>query len=202
MSTMDEKLKQFAANSIFPSFFFALFGLVLTQVGAQQVKASLALHVYLGMPGLALSALVLYRARLHYPTSLVNMLSLRPHVFGWHSLLLMIGGALIGQLASTGSALLVGMVALLAYLLSWKRIAACRVQFFGASVLLLAGAIGGLLLAGRSIPSLYFMIVGWILCVSAMSMYLFVLATLDRSYRIGRSNPVDEPEVKVRLPLA
>jgi hypothetical protein len=69
MTIGNERDKRFLANSIFPSFFYAALALVLGQVGAAQMHGSWSLRVFLGAPGLALSGLALFRARLHWPAA-------------------------------------------------------------------------------------------------------------------------------------
>ena len=121
MSVINEKTRRFSANSIFPTFFYAAFGLVLAQVGAARMHGSWSLHVLVGIPGLALSGLVLFRARLHWPAASAGILELRAPALGCY-LLLFVAGACAGALVSTGSAMLLGMAAVLTYLLPWMKI--------------------------------------------------------------------------------
>lgn len=102
MSIIDEKTRRFAANSIFPSFFCTVLGLVLSQAGAVQLHGSWGLHAFLGMPGLTLSGLLLFRARVHWTAADAGRPSRNTHVLGWY-LLLLATGICIGILFSAGS---------------------------------------------------------------------------------------------------
>lgn len=200
MRIIDEKSRRFAANSLFPTFFYAALGLVLAQVGAAQMHGSWRLHVFLGIPGIALLGLALFRARLHWSAASAGMPSLRPRALGWY-LLLLATGAFIGVLASAGSVLLLGMVAALTYLLPWTKIPVCRAQFVLSSVTTLAGAVAWIVIYGRPTHSLYFMLVAWVLYVTAMFMHMLVLASLDRGYRICEPRFTDKPDLDVHVPL-
>jgi hypothetical protein len=125
MSIIDEKTRRFAANSIFPSFCYAVLGLVFSQKSAAQLHGGCGLHVFLGVPGFTLAGLALFRARLHWQAVSAGTPSLRPRALGWY-LLLLAAGASVGALISSGSVLLVGTVAALSYLLPWARIPVCR----------------------------------------------------------------------------
>lgn len=194
MRIIDETSRRFAANSLFPTFFHAVFGLVLAQVGAAQMRGSWRLHVFLGIPGIVLSGLALFRARLHWPAATAGMPSLRPGAWGGY-LLLLATGAFIGVLASAGSVLLLGMVAALTYLLPWTKIPVCRAQFVVSSVTTLAGAIAWIAIYGRSTHSLYFMLAAWILYATGMLMHILVLTSLDRGYRICEPRLADKPDI-------
>jgi hypothetical protein len=200
MRIIDEKTRRFAANSIFPTFFYAALGLVLAQVGASQMHGSWHLHVFLGIPGFALSGLALFRARRHWSAGSAGMPSLRPRALGWY-LLLLAAGAFIGVLASAGSVLLLGMVAALTYLLPWMKIPVCRAQFVVSSVAVLAGAVAWIVIYGRPTQPLYLMIAAWMLCMPAMFMHILVLVSLDRGYRIREPHLTDKPDLDVHVPL-
>lgn len=73
MPMMDEKTKRFAANSMFPSLIFGALGLILAQAGVAQLGGSWPTYVILGIPGLTLSGLALYRARLHWSAGTAGM---------------------------------------------------------------------------------------------------------------------------------
>jgi hypothetical protein len=200
MPIIDEKSRRFAANSIFPSFFYAALGLVLAQAGAAQMHSSWRLHVFLAIPGVALSGLVLCRARLHWPESSPDMPSLGARALGWY-LLLLTAGALIGVLVSAGSVLLLGMVTALTYLLPWTKIPVCRARFVVSSVAILAGAVAWALIYGRPIQSLHFMIAAWMLFIPPMIMQFLVMASLERGYRIREPRLADKTELDTQVPL-
>jgi hypothetical protein len=199
MSRIDEKTKRFAANSLFPSFLYAALGSLLAQWGAAQMHVPWGLHVLLGVPGLALVGLTLFRARLHWPALSADMPLLSARASRWY-LLLFVAGACVGVLVSMGSVLLLGMVAALTYLLPWMKIPVCRAQFVVSSMVALAGAIAWMLIYGRPVQSLYFMIATWMLYVPSMSMHFLVLVSLDRGYRIHEPR-LDKAERDVHLPI-
>jgi hypothetical protein len=193
MSIIDEKTRRYAANSIFPSLFYAALGLVLAQVGAAQMHGSWGLHVFLGVPGLALSGLALFRARLHWSAASAGTPALCTRAFGWY-LLLLVGGACTGALVSAGSVLLLGVVAALTYLLPWMKIPVCRSRFVMSSVAILAGAVAWVAIHGGPDQSMYFMMAAWMLYFPPMFMHLLVLVSLDRGYRTDEPRSTGKPE--------
>lgn len=201
MSSSDEKNKRFAANSLFPSFLYAALGLVFGQAWAAQVHGSWGLHVFLGLPGLGLSGLVLFRARLHWPAASADTPPLRARVLGWY-LLLLAAGACIGVLVSIGSALLLGIAAAITYLVPWTKIPACRAGFVVSSVVTLAGAIACAVISGRPVHPLYFMVFVWMLYVPPMFMQFLVIASLDQGYRIIGPRVTNKPDLDVHVPLS
>jgi hypothetical protein len=184
MLRVDEKTKRFAVNSIFPSLLYAILGLVFAQLGTAQMQGSWGLHVFVGVPGLTLSGLALYRARLHWPAPGTGMSSPGPRALGWY-LLLLAAGAGIGVLASAGSVLLLAMVAALTYLLPWTRIPVCHARFAMSLVAILAGAVAGVVAFGIPVHPLYLMIAAWMLFIPPMFMHFLVMASLDSRYRIN-----------------
>jgi hypothetical protein len=194
MLISDEKTKRFAANSIFPSFFYASLGMVLGQIGASQMHASWSFHLFLGIPGLGLFGLVLFRARLHWPAVSADKPSFHGRALGWY-LLLLVAGACTGALVSAGSVTLLGMVAALTYLLPWMKIPVCRGQFGASSVAILAGALAWIAIHGRPDQSPYFMMAAWALYFASMFMHLLVLVSLDRGYRTHAPRITDKPEL-------
>lgn len=200
MSSSDENTKRFAANSLFPSILYTALGLVLGQVGAAQAHGSWGLHVFLGLPGLALSALVLFRARLHWPVAGANTPPLGRSVLGWY-LLLLAAGACIGVLVSMGSALLIGVAAALTYLAPWTKIPACRAGFVVSSVVTLAGATACAIIYGGPVHPLYFMVFVWMLYMPPMFMQVLVMASLDRGYRVYAHQVNNKPDLDVHVPL-
>lgn len=198
MRMINEKSRRFAANSLFPTFFYVALGLVLAQVGAAQVHGSWDLHIFLAIPGITLLGLALYRARLHWSAATAGMPSLRARALGWY-LLLFATGACVGVLASAGSVLLLGMVAALTYLLPWTKVPVCRAQFMVSSVFVLAGAVAWIVIYSRPAHSLYFMVAAWMLYVPAMFMHILVLMSLDRGYRICEPRLTDKPAMDVRV---
>jgi hypothetical protein len=200
MRIHDEKSRRFAANSLFPTFFYGALGLVLAQVGAAQMHGSWRLHVFLGIPGIALSGLALFRARLHWSAASAGMPSLRPRALGWY-LLLLATGAFIGVLVSAGSVVLLGIVAALTYLLPWTKIPVCRAHFVVSSMTTLAGAVAWIAIDSSPTHSLYFMVAASMLYLAPMFMHFLVLASLDRGYRICEPRLTDKPDVDVHVPL-
>jgi hypothetical protein len=200
MSISDDKTRRFAANSIFPSFFYAALGLVLGQAGASQMHGTWSLHVILGVPGLALSGLVLFRARLHWSAVSAGMPSLRARALGWY-LLLFVAGACTGALVCAGSVMLLGMAAASTYLLPWTKIPVCRARFVMSSAAILAGAVTWVVIYSRPAQSLYFMIAAWMLYFAAMVMHLLVLVSLDRGYRTDEPRLTGKPELDEHVPL-
>lgn len=183
MSSSDENTKRFAANSLFPSFLYAALGLVLGQAGAGQLQGSWGLHVFLGLPGLALAGLALFRARLHWPVAGANTPPLRARVLGWY-LLLLAAGACTGVLVAIGSVSLLGIAAAITYLVPWSKIPACRAGFLVSSAVTLAGAIACAVIYGRPVHSLHFLVFVWMLYLPPMCMQVLVMTSLDRGYRI------------------
>jgi hypothetical protein len=200
MFISDENTKRFAANSLFPSFLYAALGLVLSQVGAAQVHGSWGLHVFLGLPGLALSGLALFRARSHWPAAGAYTPPLRVSVLGWY-LLLLAAGACLGVMLSLGSIVLLGMATALTYLVPWMKIPACRKGFVVSSVVTLAGTIACVIIYSRPVHPLYFMVFVWMLYVSPMFMQLLVMTSLDRGYRIDAARVAKKPELDMHVPL-
>jgi len=200
MRILDEKSRRFAANGLFPTFFYAALGLALAQVGAAQMHGSWGFRIFLGIPGITLLGLALFRARLHWSAVTAGMPSLRPRALGWY-LLLLATGAFVGVLASAGSVLLLGMVAALTYLLPWTKIPVCRAQFVLSSLTILAGAVAWIVLYGRPTHSLYFMLAAWMLHVVSMFMHILVIMSLDRGYCIFEPRLTDKPDIDVRVPV-
>ena len=158
MAIIDERTRRCAANSMFPSFFYAMLGLVLGQAGAAQVQGSWGLHIFMGLPGLVLSGLALCRARRHWPVA-ADMPALRASVSGWS--LLLLAGAGIGVLACAGSILLLSMVAALTYLIPWSRVPVCRARFILSAMVVLAGALAAaalVVLSTRAVDPMHTMI--------------------------------------------
>jgi hypothetical protein len=183
MSIRSDKTKRFAAGNIFPLFVCAVLGLALSQVGAVQMQGSWGVHVLLGLPGLVLSALALFRARLHWAAAF-DMPSVQPRTLG-SCLLLLATGVCIGALITVGSVTLVGVIAALSYMLPWARILPGRFRFMWSSVVVIAGAITWVVAIPVPGQSMYLMIAGWMLYLPSMFMYIFVLLSLDYGYRIG-----------------
>lgn len=197
----NEKDKRFFANSIFPSFFYAVFAVVLGQVGAAQMHGSWRLRIFVGAPGFVLAGIALFRARLHWSAVNTTMPSLRARAFGWYLALLAVGAS-IGILIFSGSVLLLGVVAAITYLFPWTRIPVCRSQFVVSSLVMLAGAIAWGVIRGRPEQSLYFVIAAWILCIPPMCMQLLILASLDYGYRIHEAHVTERsgPDGHVSFP--
>lgn len=200
MVIIDEKTKRFAANSIFPSFVYGLLGSVLTLVGAAHMHGSWGLYVFLGAPGLVLSGLALFRARVHWPAVSTGTPSLRPGALGGY-LLLLAAGASISIVISAGSVTLVGVVAASTYLIPWTKIPVCRARFVVSSLVMLGGAIAWVVIQGRPVQSLYFMVAASMLYFPAMFMHLLVLVSLDRGYRIREPRTAEKLDLDAHEPI-
>ncbi|MCS0658330.1 hypothetical protein [Massilia terrae] len=187
----DDKTRRFAASSIFPSLFFAGFGVVLGQRWAMQAGGSWKLHLLLGLPGLVLTGLAMYRASLHWTAGhAANRARIaRPrwqaHALDAASYLALLGlGMMTARLGSSGSVLSLGLLAILVYLIPWARVPACRAHFMMSSIVTLAGAAGWLILLGRPVNLLQFVVSAWIFSAPPIMTLLVVLASLDREYRL------------------
>jgi hypothetical protein len=200
MSPGDEKTKAFAANSLFPTFFYATVGLVLAQLWVAQMHGSWRLHVFLGMPGLALLGLVLFRARLHWSADRAVRRTLRTSDVAWYLLLLGMG-VFTGTLITAGSVLLLAMVAALTYLIPWVRIPVCRAGFIVSALVTLAGTFGWVAIRGGPVHPLHYVAAAWLLFIPAMFAQSLVLLALDRSYRIGERGRAGNPTSVVRVPV-
>ncbi|WP_322404927.1 hypothetical protein [Massilia luteola] len=202
MSIIEENVRRFAANSIFPSFFLAVLGLVLAQAGAAQMHGSWGLHIFVGVPGVALAGLALFRARLHWPAAGTDVRLAPARALGSY-ILLLAAGAVIGAVACSGPVLALGIGAAFTYLLPWTKIPACRVRFVvsAAAVLAGAGAVAFVANQGSRAQSLYFMTAAWLLYFPAMAMHLVVLLSLDRGYRLRASRTTAMSDLDMHAPL-
>jgi hypothetical protein len=197
MKIGNEKDKRFLANSIFPSFFYATLALVLGQIGAAQMHGAWGFRVVLGALGVVLPGLALFRARLHWPAANAAMPMSRAQALGWYLVLLALGVS-IGVLFSEGSAVLLGTVAALSYLLPWARIPVCRDRFVVSSLVMLAGAFAWSVTRSRPDP-LYCMIATWLLCITPVCMHVLILLSLDRGFRIQASRVTAKSGVDARV---
>jgi hypothetical protein len=179
MAIIDGKTRRFAANSMFPSFVYAVLGLVLGQVGAAQMHGGWGLRVFLGLPGLVLSGLVLFRARLHWSAVDADAPIGRARALGCY-LLLFATGVSFGAVICAGSVLLIGVGAACTYLLPWIKIPVCRARFGMSSAAMFAGAVAFVVIQRSQAQALYFMIAAWLLYFPAVCMHLVVLVSLDR----------------------
>jgi hypothetical protein len=202
MSIIEENVRRFAANSIFPSFFLAGLGLVLAQAGAAQLHGSWGLHIFLGVPGVVLSGLALFRARLHWPAAGTDVPLAPARALGSYVLLLAAGAAM-GAVVCSDSVLPLGMGAAFTYLLPWTKIQVCRARFVVSAAAVLTGAVAVAFAAlhGSRAQSLYFMTAAWLLYFSAMSMHLVVLVSLDRGYRLRASHTTAISDLDPHAPL-
>jgi hypothetical protein len=189
MSAISERIRWFAANGLFPSLFLGVFGVFLAHVWGVRMGGSWQLHALLGIPGSALSVLVLYRARLHWSVGTVGMVegtserrrSFHTAAFPWY-LLLFAAGVLVAL--STISAVLLGLAALLTYAVPWAKIPVCRSRFIVSSIVMLAGAIGSLAVYGKPVHPLHYLIAAWVVSFMSMIMLVAVLFSLPYGYRV------------------
>ena len=156
MRIVGDKTRRFAANSMFPSFLCGQTGLVLAQMAAVQLHGGWGLRVFLGLPGLVLLALELFRARLHWAAAGAGPRSADARALAWY-LVLIASGAAIGPMIRAGSLLLLGLATTVAYAVPWTTIPLCRARFVAA----------------------------WTLRLPSITMHLVVLVALDRGYGIG-----------------
>jgi hypothetical protein len=206
MPMMDEKTKRFAANSMFPSLIFGALGLILAQAGVAQLGGSWPTYVILGIPGLTLSGLALYRARLHWSAGMAGMPGgaggrrppFRIRDLGWYLLLFGTGIVVAG---SASSVVLLSIVASLSYLVPWARIPVCRNRFVASSSVTLAGAIVCLVFYGKSVAPLHYLIAAWMFTVASMMMTFLVVASLPYGYRVRESAQATDPSLDMDLPL-
>lgn len=202
----DEKTRRFAAGSLFPSSFLAAFGVVMAQAGVARMGGSLLQHALVGIPGVALTGLALYRAKLHWsagaaPTPrLEGGLVFPLNVRDFASCVLLFGTG-IAVAFSANSALLLCIVVSLMYLVPWARIPVCRNRFISSSVITLAGAIAWLVLHGISIPPVYYLAEAWMVSLAPVLMMCMVLVSLPYAYRVRESSQVGNPGVDTRKPL-
>lgn len=197
MSIIKERSKRFAANSIFPSFFLGWFGLGLAQAWAAQMGGSWRVHAVLGIPGIVLSAVAFYRARLHGLAGVAD-LTFGIRDFAWYALLF---GTGIVIALSTGSALLLGIAAALTYMVPWAKIPVCRTRFIASAITVLAGAMVWLSLYGKPAYPLHYALAAWIVLIPPMMMLLFVIVSLPAGYRMRESTQVKRPESDTHLPF-
>jgi hypothetical protein len=189
MSMIDDKTKRFAANSIFPSLFLAAFGLVLAQAWVAQMSGSWRLRAILAIPGITLSGLAFYRARLHWSARIAE----RPERMGDRRLsfntrdvvgyLSLFGVGIVIALCA-GSVLLLGIVVLLMYLVPWARIPVCRTRFIASSIITLAGAITWLVLYGKPVHPLHYVVAAWLVLIPPMMMLFLAMVSLPYGYRM------------------
>lgn len=190
----DEKTRRFAANSLFVSLFLAVFGLALAQAGVAKMSGSLLAHVLFGLPGIALSGLAFYRARLHWPARI----ALAPGGSGdgrppsgvrdLACYLLLFGtGIAVASLAE--GVILLGIVAWLMYFVPWVKLPVCRKRFVPSSIVTVAGALAWLALYGKPVPPLDYVVAASIVSMPALTMQLLVLVSLPGGYRVRESGP-------------
>lgn len=180
-----EKTRSFAANSIFPSLFLGALACVLAEAWVAQLGGSWQAHLVFGMPGMSLSALACNRARVHWSAG-----TRRPPVgvrdFAW-CLCLFATGILVALCVA--SVFLLGIVAVLIYLVPWAKVPVCRTRFVASSMVTLAGALACLALYGKALYGLHYAVAAWVVSTPSMLMMFLVLAALPASYRLGEPSP-------------
>jgi hypothetical protein len=97
--------------------------------------------------------------------------------------LLLFGAGLVTAIL-VGSALLLGLVASLMYLVPWAKIPVCRSRFIGSIIIMLAGAIAGLSFDGTPAHPLHYVVAAWTALIFPMCMLLIVLVALPHHYRV------------------
>lgn len=164
-----------------------------------QTQGSWGLRVFLGAPGLVLSGLALFRARLHWTAVNAAIPPSSARALGWY-VALFAAGVAIGVLVFEGSIVLLGTVAAMTYLLPWSRIPVCRNRFVVSSLVMLAGAIAWGVTRGRW-ETMYYMVAAWTLCVPPMCMHFLILASLDRGYRVQEPRVTAKSSLNVHVPF-
>jgi hypothetical protein len=200
MLIISDKTRWFAANGIFPSLFLGVLGLFLGQAWGAQVGGSWQLHALVGVPGLALSVLVFYRARIHWSAGIVDMRERererRPSLITgdllWYVMLF--GGGIVIALSAM-SPLLITPVALLTYLVPWTKIPVCRTHFVISLTIMLAGAITFLAFSGKPAHPLQYLIAEWMVSFISMVMLFAVLFSLPYGYRVRELAQVENPSI-------
>ena len=188
MPVVGDKTRRFAANSMCPSFFCGQIGLVLAQMAAAEMHGGRGLRVLVGLPGLVLLGLELFRARRHWAAAGADLRSADARALAWY-LVLLASGAAIGAVIRAGSLLLLGAAAAVTYVVPWTTVPLCRARFVAASTAIAAGAVGFLVIHGVPAGPLYLLVAAWTLTLPSISMHLVVLATLEPGYRIDEPRP-------------
>lgn len=155
-----------------------------------QMNGSWQLHTILAIPGLTLLGLTLNRARLHCGASILNTSDqkgnegLRSSSRIIISFLLLFGAGIVIAY-SAQSALLVGIVSSLMYLVPWTKIPVCRFRFFTSSITMFAGAIAWMPLHGNLVHPLFYLAAAWIVLFPPSMMLLLVLVSLPYQFRMS-----------------
>ncbi|EEF24511.1 conserved hypothetical protein [Ricinus communis] len=182
----NEKAKRAAASSIFPSLFFAAIGALLAQLWVLQLHGSLSTHLIVAVPGGTLTALALYRARLHWLTGTRGTAAIKARDMVWFVLLAGVG-MFGGFVISAGSMLWLALFVGLMYLIPWANIAPCREHSNVSFLTVLLAAVSWLAFHNVPMRPLHYLVVAWMLLVPPTMMLFLVLLTLDRDYRVGEA---------------
>lgn len=162
---------------------------MLAQMAAAQLHGGWGLRVFLGLPGLVLLALELFRARLHWAATGGGLRSADARAVASY-LVLFASGAALGAVIRAGSVLLLGVAAAVTYVVPWTNILPCRARFVAASTAIVVGAVGFVIIHDVPAGPLYLLVAAWTLTLPSITMHLIVLVLLERGYRIaGHANP-------------
>ena len=184
MVTQSARMRTFATNSLFGTFFLSAFGWGLLQSWAALVGASGFMHALIAMPCISMTGIVLYRYSRHWPsTQLVGNAQREsdPQLFAYRAmiwcLMLAVSGVGISVAVSWGSIALVMLGAVGLVAIPWARIPVCRDRFFVAAAALGVGAVIGWSLFGRPLHPLYFPVAGAAILLTSCVTVLFILMT-------------------------
>lgn len=185
MITSGPRPRNLATNSLFGAFFLTIVGWGLLHAWAIQVHAGVLLHALFAVPGLALSAVTLYRYRRHWPIDNGSFFkqknrwsTLQQNLRAISSYLLLIAvGAGIALFVIGGSVLLFMLVALGLVLVPWTNIPICRKHFFFSSAMLAVGTVLALVFRGGSVHPFYYALASWALLAIAFTTVISVVLT-------------------------
>lgn len=97
--------------------------------------------------------------------------------------------------------MLLEVVAGLTYLMPWTKIPVCRAHFILSSLVMFLCAIAGIAIGARHAHPVYLIIAGWLFYLPGMLMHIFVIASLDRGYRIHGPGFINKPDLDGHMPV-
>lgn len=181
MSIHDAKSRAFSTNSLFSAFSLGIIGWGLLHTWGVSFKVGILFHALAAMPGVALSGIVIYRYRKHWPVEASartgkNRPSWDLRAVAFYLVLIAVGAG-IALLISGGSFFLLVLAAMGMIFVPWTRIPLCRNHFFFSSVLVGAGASLGGAMLGRPAHPFYYLMVAWLLLSLAGTLVMLVIVT-------------------------
>lgn len=189
MSIHDAKSRAFSTNGLFSAFLLGGIGWGLLHAWGINLKIGILFQALAAMPGLALSGIVIYRYRKHWPVEASECtgqgeLSWDLRAIAFYLVLIAVGLS-IALLISGGSLFLLALAAMGTIFVPWTRIALCRNHFFFSASLVGIGALLGLVLLDSPAHPLYYLMVAWLLLSLAGT--LVMLAIVTNRNRSGRT---------------